>query len=332
MCKTELEKNIIKVLNIERSEKVTKLPKKIMFELTNICNMKCIFCSNQSSIRQRGFMDFDLFRRVLDDAVKIGIEECALYTTGESFMHPEIMKFIKYSSGYKLYNYISTGGNSLDETMIDQLLISGLKSIKFSIDAGTEETYKSIKGKHFSLKTLYKRIQYLFRERERRGSELKIYGNYVITGQNENEIDKFMELFYPILDDVHFKFVGANAMKLIRIQDFESCLETKYSKMENQIVPCPLLWERFIVQLDGSLTICCLDYDNNYIYSNVNSESLEQAWNNNTMQNFRNEMITNNFDKLKFCTTCETARSNRANLVRELNQTIKQRWTKRNVF
>jgi len=332
MCKTELEKNIIKVLNIERSEKVTKLPKKIMFELTNICNMKCIFCSNQSSIRQRGFMDFDLFRRVLDDAVKIGIEECALYTTGESFMHPEIMKFIKYSSGYKLYNYISTGGNSLDETMIDQLLISGLKSIKFSIDAGTEETYKSLKGKNVSFKMLYKIIQYLFRERERRGSELKIYGNYVITDQNENEIDKFMELFYPILDDVHFKFVGANAMKLISSQNFESCLETKYSKIENQIAPCPLLWERFIVQLDGSLTICCLDYDNNYIYSNVNSESLEQAWNNNTMQNFRNEMITNNFDKLKFCTTCETARSNRANLVRELNQTIKQRWTKRNVF
>ena len=324
---SNLENKILKLLNTEVMEERAKIPKKIMFELTNLCDLKCQFCSTHISKRKKGFMEFDFFKRVIDEAMNLGIEECALFTTGESFLHPEVMKFIDYSSQFDLYTYISTGGRCLSEELMDQILSSGLKSIKFSIDAGNEETYKIIKGCDVSLDNLHHTIKYLYKSRNEMKSDLNIYGSYAISEGNENEIDKFMEKFFPIMDDVFFKFVGYSGLKLFKERKLGSELRKKYFIVENnEHSPCPLLWERFIVQLDGSLTICCPDYENQFVYGDLKKESLQAAWNNETIKSFRNEMIEGKYDKLKFCSSCEGTRSKRAGLLKEFNHYTKKKW------
>ena len=73
-----------------------KIPNNIMIEVTNLCNLKCQMCYNQRMKRKKGFMLFSLFKKIVDQAVDLSIENMGLYTTGESFLHPEIFKFIKY--------------------------------------------------------------------------------------------------------------------------------------------------------------------------------------------------------------------------------------------
>ena len=329
MKTSKLENGIISILNYNCSSEKVALPKKIMFELTNACDLHCNFCSTHLAKRKKSFMDFGFFKHVLDEAITLGVKECALFTSGESLLHPDIMKFIEYSSKFDLYNYISTGGKCLTQPLMDQLITSGLKSIKFSIDAGTEETYKKIKGKSNSLQKLYQNIKYLFEERNKRCSGLKLYGGFAVDRDNEEEIDAFMAQFYPVLDDVFFKFVASSGMKLFKEIKIDSKLRNQFYNVEKERHhPCPLMWERLMVQVDGSLTACCPDYENEYVYANLKKDSLEKAWNNEIIQSFRKEMIEAKFDKLKFCSKCEGVRGNRASLLGNFNNRIKEAYNK----
>ena len=46
--------------------------KRLFFEITNICNAKCIFCAYRKldSNRRSGIMSFDFFKKALDDYKK----------------------------------------------------------------------------------------------------------------------------------------------------------------------------------------------------------------------------------------------------------------------
>ena len=70
-------------------------PKTIMFEVTNVCNLRCKMCYHKNMEGKVGFMSEELFRKAISEAKEFGVENVALYTTGEAFLHPLIFYFIK---------------------------------------------------------------------------------------------------------------------------------------------------------------------------------------------------------------------------------------------
>ena len=50
----------------------TPAPFNMQIEPTNNCNLRCICCSGHSNLRAKGYMDFGLFRRIIDEAADIG--------------------------------------------------------------------------------------------------------------------------------------------------------------------------------------------------------------------------------------------------------------------
>src|SRR5262245_56340428 len=71
------------------------IPPKIMFELTNACNHRCIFCYNPKMKREAGYLTRDAFLRIGREARSLGVTELALYTTGESLLHPDCVEFVR---------------------------------------------------------------------------------------------------------------------------------------------------------------------------------------------------------------------------------------------
>ena len=69
--------------------KGTSAPPSLQIEPTNNCNLRCICCSGYSNERKRGYMDFGLFRRIIDEAADIGVKRIHLYLHGEPLLHPE---------------------------------------------------------------------------------------------------------------------------------------------------------------------------------------------------------------------------------------------------
>lgn len=82
-------------------------------ELTNRCPFKCIMCARTHNMtRAQGLMDFDLFRKVIDEYVQDSPEqamgsECWMHHFGESLVHPEFDHFIAYASARGVFTALS---------------------------------------------------------------------------------------------------------------------------------------------------------------------------------------------------------------------------------
>ncbi len=278
-------------------------PKNLMIELTNACNLRCVMCYNRLMKRQKGFMDEDTYRLVLDSAREIGIKMVGLYTTGESLIHPKIFDFIRLAKekGFE-YVYLTTNGNLLNEEKIKKIFESGLDSIKFSIDGTSKESYEKIRvGGNFEV--LYNNIKMLREMRDALKSKLKIYASFVLVNDNYHELKKFKEFWKGLIDEVMLVVVGNQSN--LQAKEFNNLIP---AHLKNKIVKtrdhCNLLWNRIITTYDGKFTLCSEDFEGELIYGDIHKESMKNAWNNEKMKAYRNMWKTRDFRLSPRCVTC----------------------------
>ena len=300
-----------------------KIPNNIMIEVTNLCNLKCQMCYNQRMKRKKGFMPFSLFKKIVDQAVDLSIENMGLYTTGESFLHPEIFKFIKYAkqTGIK-YVYITTNGQALDDEKIKKIFASGLDSIKFSIDAGNKKQYESLKI-GASWDKLVITVKSLRKMRDEMNSPLRIFASFIIMADNFKDLLKYKNTFGNFIDETDFILVKnqGSQVKVEGLYPKEIISQIKNLTLpKEKWQPCHMLWNRFIITSEGYLTICCIDFENKLIYGDVNKESLGASWNNKKMKRFREIHTRGQFAKLPLCFNCDVIKRNNEIDINEILQ------------
>jgi radical SAM protein with 4Fe4S-binding SPASM domain len=291
-----------------------KIPNNIMIEVTNMCNLKCKMCYNKDMKRKGGVMSFDLYKRIVDQAYELKIENLGLYTTGESFLHPQIFNFIKYAKqkGIK-YVYITTNGQTLNNKKIEKILESGLDSIKFSIDAGNKDQYESLKP-GADWEKLIGVIKKLKTIRDKSKSKLKIFASFIVMKDNFNDLMNYNNIFSNLIDETVFTLI-INQGSQVNVSNLypESIKSIIHDLIlpKSQWSPCSFLWNRFITTYEGYLTICCTDFENQLIYGDLNKESLKDCWNNKQMKKFRKIHKLKEFKKLQMCSNCDSIKRNK---------------------
>ncbi len=72
-----------------------KKKKELLIEITNKCPFNCIFCSSDSTIYKKKYIEKKKFIELIQDAKKLGLDIIQL-SGGEPFLHPNIIEFIDY--------------------------------------------------------------------------------------------------------------------------------------------------------------------------------------------------------------------------------------------
>ncbi len=123
------------------------LPSRLYIECTAACNISCTqaVCAPETGItrtRQAGMLDFDLFRRVVDEAGP-SLVRIDFFNYGEAFLHKRAVEMCEYikSRFPHIYLYTSTNGLALTEERARRLVHSGIDEVTFSIDGATAESY-----------------------------------------------------------------------------------------------------------------------------------------------------------------------------------------------
>ena len=108
-------------------------PVKMWVEPTNTCNLKCVMCpqSCDETPFKRGFMEFSLFRKIIDEA-KDFVFDINLHHSGESLLHPDIIEMIRYAKQAGIYTRMHTNATKLDEKKAQGILDAGLDFLSFS--------------------------------------------------------------------------------------------------------------------------------------------------------------------------------------------------------
>ena len=144
----------------------------------------------------------DMVYRVLQEAFDCGVRELGLYATGESFLVKDLAKYVELAKGEIGYEYlfITTNGALATPERVKPVLDAGLDSIKFSISAGTSETFKRIQGRD-DFWLVVNNLRWISRYRDASRSSFRIYVTMVYTDETAGEVEKLRELVAPYIDE-----------------------------------------------------------------------------------------------------------------------------------
>jgi Radical SAM superfamily len=131
----------------QRSIEVSPLPGRLYIECTAACNISCdqACCAPETGItrtRHAGMLDFDLFRRVVDEAGP-SLGRIDFFNYGEAFLHKRAIEMCEYIKTRfpQVYLYTSTNGLAFNEDQVRRLVHSGIDEVTFSIDGATPSSY-----------------------------------------------------------------------------------------------------------------------------------------------------------------------------------------------
>jgi hypothetical protein len=130
-----------------RSLDAGALPSRLYIECTAACNISCAqaCCAPETGItrtRQAGMLDFELFRRVVDETGG-SLVRIDFFNYGEAFLHKRAVEMCEYikSRFPHVYLYTSTNGLAFSPEQAKRLVHSGIDEVTFSVDGATPETY-----------------------------------------------------------------------------------------------------------------------------------------------------------------------------------------------
>src|SRR5918993_4760752 len=120
------------------------MPEIVQIESTNICNAKCVFCPRDEMHRRQGIMSLDLYKKIVDECVELGITHVRVHNYGEPFIDRRLVEKVRYAKdrGIKEVGMISNG-SLITEDLARGMIDAGLDAINISVDAAGRDVFES---------------------------------------------------------------------------------------------------------------------------------------------------------------------------------------------
>jgi radical SAM protein with 4Fe4S-binding SPASM domain len=322
-------------------------PLNLNIEVTNHCNLRCIMCPRHLTNRGYGFIDEQLYGKIIDEVVREGgVETLTLIKDGEPLLHPKLDELIAYAKKWRAAKKIEifTNGFYLNQNQWGERMVkSGLDLMNVSIDAATRETYKKIRGVDVFDQVVDNVKEFAKLKKRMKAKSPRLIVRVVGLKANEEEIDQIKEMWRGIVDYVGvtpFTNYGGGVANELGGSNGEGGMFKKglevlgkgwgkgnaerakgNEKAEGKGVkgqakgegvsgqagryPCPVLWFNPVVNWDGEVTTCCVNYmRNELIIGDVKKQSLKEIWNGEKLRKIRQAHVKGDFSELPTCAKC----------------------------
>jgi len=286
---------------LTKRNQVPSIPIEIMVEVTNYCNIRCSMCSNPIIKRKKGYMSWDILKKLVDE-IKGKAELIYLYGLGEPLLHPQIIEMIQYCKNNNLRVGLSINVTLLSEKMSQKLLNSGLDYLIFSLGGFTKETHEKILV-NAKYELVHKNIMDYIRLKAETKNKLYTIIQLVYLEENKHEVNEFVKYWK--------KFKQLNEVRIKPYVNFDY-MPKKIEPNKSQKKPrCFYIWRQAYIYWDGTVIMCCMDADNTYPLGNINKDSLYNIWNNDKIRTIRTLHNTGNVSKCELCSVCNLSQFSR---------------------
>lgn len=291
---------------LKNKDNLPQYPFLVDIELTNCCNLKCLFCAQQAMDRKTGFMSDETFKKVIDECEQNNIP-VRFVRWGEPFLHKNIQSFIKYVKSKNLPLHITTNGLVLTDEHIKAVIDNEVDSIIFSFQGVTKEEYELMRNNN-QYETLKANILKMV---EMRGDKLKpfIHISNTITDEKEEDIKSFIDYLGNVVDSIGLGKTNLSFISLEDIKNIEVAKKIKKLKEKETIKkiqrPCNEIYQRLSINFDGTVSCCCADYNDFLLVGDLNQQSLHSIWNDsNELKFFRSMLDKSKHKSLTLCKNC----------------------------
>ncbi|MDD5438833.1 MAG: radical SAM protein [Candidatus Omnitrophica bacterium] len=254
------------------SPEAAQFPPYIMFDVTNVCNSHCVHCpQSTTTYRKRAgggrYLPMELFKKVIDECRGRKIDLIRITADGEPLLHPDIAGMVAYCSAQGMRCVgLTTNGSLFSADIAERLMDAGLFMVDFSLDAATQPTYAKIR-KGLPYTTVIANVESTIAARNRRASPLKIMVSFVKQTANAEEEDMFRQQWEGKVDRVLIREMISN-INLTPVAGTVPAVRW----------PCPHVFRRIVINYDGTIKFCPIDWENKTCYRNIGDTGIYEAW------------------------------------------------------
>lgn len=233
---------------IEFKEHNLNLPNIMSLEFTNICNLQCPNCPNSIMSFPKGKMSDDVFFKAIELIPPYLDQAVFVHGFGEPLLHPKCLEYLKLLAEIKVNIGVSTNGILLTENMSQEIL-SVMSTVNSPTLYVSFHTKKSVENWYKCL-NIYKQGKY---------DNVNFYGQ--ILEHNKKQACEWLKevgIENP-MDHRHIRYITSHSWAGGVVER-----EKTYTDIEvaNRIRNCHYLRKcRVIVNWDGSIKACCMDFN-----------------------------------------------------------------------
>lgn len=275
------------------------LPTLIMIECTNKCNAQCVMCPREKMIRKQGVMSFELFKKIIDEAVYLKFRKVQLSNFGEPLLDPLLPMKIKYAREQGLEVYLVTNGSLINQTAARSLISSGLDKMRISVYGATKSTYEFI-HRGLQLSATEENIRNLLSLKKEMASDKPFVElQFLVCKETALELNEFYNKWQGIVDKITIAGLHnfGDGRYYIPVE--------KYKKVNICHFPSTVIG----VFWNGDIMSCCYDFNGTLSMGNVYEDSISNIWNNEKYKKLRRLQLTRKFPAGLLCQRCHRNRA-----------------------
>lgn len=287
------------------------LPRKGLFNITNICTTKCVFCAYQYDRDEKRIMSNELFELACRQFTELQPESWVSLTplVGEPFTDADIFKKIAIAKNLGAKKIETYSNGSLLSRYADQILESGLTELYISFPDFNEKEYELI-FRVQGYKTSLNGLSSLLRKHQETSSKLVIKIN--LRGRRELGIvykeKDYIEKIAPFMDNnvsISPTYSYDNWGGMIKQEDLPVGMNLHKDLKYETNLPCQRLYKVMFLQ-NGDVKLCGCRYKGtiyeDLIVGNIYKNSLEEIWLSERVKEIRKDFIVGKYQEI--CVNC----------------------------
>ncbi len=288
-------------------------PVKIYFELTRYCNFHCDFCPIRVSHRPNQHMDFSLYQRGIADIAAHGLAPTVgFHVLGEPMLSPHLYDAIAHARSRGLSTELSTNGSMLTPANTQRLIEAGLSSLSISVQVLDETEHRS-RGSSLTFAEYYQRVLAALRQIRRAGAPMQLTLCYMnksslrlfeidhpmrLTRERHADRQKLARYIVDIAAAVEqplepgaveaaLRRLNLTLPRTLALGEQTRVYVQPFADWGNafnrravhpaRFGSCNYALNNLGVLADGTITLCCADYDGHTALGNLNHTLLSEA-------------------------------------------------------
>ena len=282
-----------------RSFTVAGFPTHLDIESTGVCNLRCPFCATGTKNwgpNERGYMEMELYRKIIDEGVREGLFAIKLSFRGEPTLHQQLPEMVAYAKEKGILDvYFNTNGTLLTEKLIHRLIDAGLDRISVSFEGIEKEPYEKQYRVGAKFDRVIENVRRLKKIRDERGREIpQIRIQSVMLPELRELFSRYVEFFRPYAEEIAYI-----DMRRESPQDDHRGMRANWA--------CPYLWQRMTILWDGTTLPCPMPGLSNFgllALGNVRQKSIKEMWLSQESRRYRELHRAGEAHELEACDRC----------------------------
>ncbi|HEU5182561.1 MAG TPA: radical SAM/SPASM domain-containing protein [Candidatus Polarisedimenticolia bacterium] len=286
---------------------VPRFPRNIQIQTQTGCNADCVFCPYGATAdsQPKGKMDWDLFRKIIDETVGYRVRRISPYLMNEPFVDREIFERIRYINRVnpRAKVILTSNGSLLTEEVVGRIvdLGDGLHELAISVQGIDPDAYeKTMRGGLRFDRTMANVDRLIEALRRRQATRPALW----ITMVDTELIDAKKAVEY-------WRGRGVNARYTMlenRGGNITDAEEMAHHEQMDYFSDCTRLLKQAYIKFNGDLVLCCTDYDAKVILGNVREKSLYEVWNGEMATSIRRKFLSDRIGEISLCSVCKVDR------------------------